>query len=210
MSEHRTAGDGSAQGGTLDGMTAAGAGYPRAVEDGSGDRLIFLGTRLDEEGRRVLDLENRVPPGGGPPMHVHHLQEERFSVEQGRLGYRVEGEEERFAAPGETVTFAAGVAHKFRNAGDVDLVCTGWVSPPHNFEFFIGEIYASARRAGGSRPSIFDIAFLAGRYRSEYAVTDVPQPVQRLVFPLVRGLGRLLGRYRRFADAPPPLKAQSS
>jgi hypothetical protein len=72
-----------------------------------------------------------------------------------------------------------------------------------HFEFFLTELYASARRSGGSRPSLFDVADLAGRYRDEFAIAEIPQPVQRIVFPLLRAVGTLLGRYRRYADAPP-------
>ena len=47
---------------------------------------------------------------------------------------QIAGEPERFAGPGETVTFAAGVEHRFWNAGDDEFVMTGEVYPPHNLE----------------------------------------------------------------------------
>ena len=185
------------------------APYPRTVENGVGDRLTFLGVRTGEDGRERLEVENRVRPGSGPPMHVHQLQDESLTVREGRLGYQVAGGPERFAETGETLTFRAGVAHRFWNPGGRDLVCSGWVSPPHNFEYFLGELYASARRAGGARPGPFDAAFLFGRYRSEFAMIGLPAPVRRLAFPTLRAVGRLLGRQRRFALAPEPVQPVS-
>ena len=180
--------------------------YPRTVENGVGDRLTFVGIRSDGAGRELLEVENCVRPGSGPPMHVHHLQEEGLAVREGRLGYQVPGGPERFAGPGETVTFGPGQAHRFWNAGQEQLVCSGWVSPPNNVEYFLAELYASSRRAGGARPDPFDAAFLFGRYRSEFGMVGVPAPVRRVVLPLMRIAGRLLGRQRRFAGAPEPAR----
>jgi hypothetical protein len=37
-------------------------------------------------------------------------------------------------------------------------------------------------------------------------MADIPAPVQRFVFPVVVAVGRLLGKDRRFAGAPEPVK----
>jgi len=179
--------------------------HPHTIDNGAGELLTFLGIRSDERGE-YLEIRNVVSPGSGPPMHVHRLQEEGLTVERGTMGYQVLGEEERRAAPGESVTFAPGVAHRFWNAGDDELVGTGFVRPPDNLEYFLTEIYASTRRNGGKRPGLFDGAYLATRYRSEFGLLDVPAPVQRVLFPLIVAVGRLFGRHRRFAGAPEPVR----
>jgi hypothetical protein len=138
-------------------------------------------------------------------MHVHHLQEEALTVDRGTMAYEVLGEEEDRAGPGDTATFAPGVAHRFWNAGDDELVCTGYVRPPDNVEYYLTEVYASMRRNDGKRPSLFDAAYLTRRYRSEFEMLAIPRLVQRLLFPLVVAVGRLFGRHRRFADAPAPV-----
>jgi hypothetical protein len=43
------------------------------------------------------------------------------------------------------------------------------------------------------------------RYRSEFEMVAIPAPVQRIVFPLLVVMGRLLGKYARYEDAPPPV-----
>jgi quercetin dioxygenase-like cupin family protein len=178
--------------------------YPRTIDNGEGELLTFLGVRRDADGRRLLEVENRVQPRSGPPMHAHLLQEESLTVEEGRMGYRVAGAPDRFAGQGETITFAPGQMHRFWNAGDGVLSCSGWVSPPGNLEYFLTEAFASMRRGGG-RPNPFDAAYLLGRYRTEFAQGDIPAAVRVLVFPVLRAVGRVLGRDRRYADAPPPI-----
>ena len=79
------------------------------------------------------------------------------------------------------------------------------VRPPHNMEYFLTQIYASTAAHGG-RPEAFDAAFLLTRYRSEFAMTAIPAPIRRIVFPIQARLGRLLGRYPQYADAPAPVK----
>lgn len=179
--------------------------YPHTIENGAGERLVFLRRVAGPAGDR-LEGENLVKPGAGPPMHVHYLEEEVLTVQQGRMGYRRAGGPVQYAGPGETVAFAAGEGHRFWNAGDEDLRCTAYIQPVHNAEWFLTQLFDSARRSGRGRPDPFDVAFLLTRYRSEFALLEVPFMVQRLLFPAVAALGRLLGRYRRFADAPPPAR----
>jgi quercetin dioxygenase-like cupin family protein len=179
--------------------------HPRTIDNGAGERLTFLGTRSDERGE-YAEARNVVSPGSGPPMHVHHLQEEGLTVEQGTMGWQRPGEEEHLARAGESVTFAAGEFHRFWNAGDDELVCTGFVRPPGNLEYFLTQIYASTRANGGRRPRLFDSAYLLTRYRSEFGMADIPRPVQRVVFPIVVAVGRLFGLGRRFEGAPEPMR----
>jgi len=179
--------------------------FPVETDTGTGERLRLLGLEQDEEGE-YLAVEGVVEPGVGPPMHVHYFQEERIRVETGRFGYQVQGEEARYAEPGEEIVFPAGQVHRFWGAGDGPSTGTGLVRPVGNFPWFITRLHASIRENGG-RPGFFEGAFLAHRYRSEFEMMEIPAPVKRFVFPLVVALGRLLGRYRKYEDAPPPMRA---
>jgi quercetin dioxygenase-like cupin family protein len=178
--------------------------YPHTIDNGAGERLTFLGIRSDEEGE-YLEVSNTVSPGKGPPMHVHHLQKEALTIERGTMGWKLAGEEEHLAQTGESLTFAPGEAHRFWNAGDDELVGTGYVRPPDNLEYFLTKIFESTRANGGKRPRLFDAAYLLSRYRTEFGMADIPAPVQRVVFPIVVGIGRLVGLHRRFAGAPEPV-----
>ncbi len=178
--------------------------YPRTIDNGAGERLTFVGVGSDEKGD-YLEIRNVVSPGAGPPMHVHRLQEEGLTVESGTMAWQRPGEEEQIAKAGESITFAPGDVHRFWNAGDDDLVGTGYVRPPDNLEYFLTQIYASTKAAGGERPRIFDAAYLTTRYRTEFGMAEIPQPVQRLVFPVVVAIGKLFGLGKRFEGAPEPI-----
>lgn len=188
----------------MSGRATDAPGYPHTIDNGAGERLTFLSRGRDERGE-YLEVRNSVAPGAGPPMHVHHFQEESLTVEAGKLAYLSKGREERTAGPGETVTFPPGDAHRFRNAGEEELVCSGVIRPPDNLEYFLGELFASIERHDGKRPGIFDAVYLSHRYRSEYEVLQAPAPVRRLLFPAIVAVGRLLGMHRRFAAAPEPV-----
>jgi len=85
--------------------------YPHTIDNGHGERLTFVRRVPGRNGDR-LEVENIVKPGAGPPLHVHHQQEESLTVVDGKIGYQRLGEPERFAGPGESVTFAAGQVHR--------------------------------------------------------------------------------------------------
>ena len=178
--------------------------YPHTIENGAGERLTFLRVVPGASGER-LEARNVVQPGAGPPMHVHRYQEEALTVVQGRIGYQRLGEPERFAGAGETVTFAPGEPHRFWNAGERELECIGYIEPADNVEYVLTNIFESAKRTGRGRPDPFDAAFLMTRYRSEFAMLAIPRPVQRVLFPVLIAAGTLLGRFRKYADAPEPV-----
>ncbi len=177
--------------------------YPYTIENGRGEQLTFVGVTRDADGLRA-DAEGFAQPGAGAPMHVHYLQEEAVRVVRGRLGYQSPGGPEQFAEPGDLVVWPPGTAHRWWNAGPVELRTTGWCRPPDNVEFYLSTLFASAKAHGG-RPGLFDIAFLLRRYRREFEVLEIPLLVRRLVLPVVYVLGVVLGKYRKFATAPAPI-----
>ncbi len=181
------------------------AQYPHIIEAGNGEKLIY--TRFVEDGQGgYLECENVVSPNAGPPMHVHWKQEESLTITEGKMGVEIMGEAPKFYGPGETASFAAGVYHRFWNAGETPLKCKGFVKPALNFEYFLTNIYKSTKENGGERPSNFDSAFLLTRYRSEFDMAVIPKFVKKVVFPITLTLGKLRGMHRKFADAPPPIK----
>jgi quercetin dioxygenase-like cupin family protein len=183
--------------------------YPRTIDNGSGEEITFLSMIENEDGG-ILELENRVLPGSGPPMHVHYLQDESLTVIKGKIGTQVLGRQPVFGGPGDTFTFNRGEIHKFWNAGDDDLICKGWVKPAHNVEYFLTEIYRSTKANGGHAPSKFDGAFLMSKYKSEFDLAEIPAFVKRLVFPITLFVGKLQGKHRKYHDAPKPVSIRNN
>lgn len=57
--------------------------YPHTIENGHGEKLVIQSIEHEPDGDLVLG-ENWVQPGSGPPMHVHFLQDEGFTVVSGK------------------------------------------------------------------------------------------------------------------------------
>src|ERR1700741_903870 len=101
---------------------------PHTIQNPGGEKIVFK-QLLKEPGGDKLLVENFVTPAGGPPMHTHLLQDEVLTVVRGFIGYQIKGQDPQIATKGETVVFPRGVAHRFWNAGNDELHCTGYVKP---------------------------------------------------------------------------------
>lgn len=77
--------------------------------------------------------------------------------------------------------------------------------PAGNIEFFLSARFASTKENGGKRPGLFDAAFLVNRYRTEFALLDLPAFVTAVVIPIVYRMGVIFGKYEKFKDAPAPM-----
>ncbi len=81
-----------------------------------GDVYRFLATGEDTNGKYAL-WEALVPPGGGPPPHVHNREEEGFYVLEGEITFTVNGEKV-VATAGTFANMPVGTPHSFRNESD--------------------------------------------------------------------------------------------
>jgi quercetin dioxygenase-like cupin family protein len=80
---------------------------------GPGDMYTFLVTG-EESGGALFSMEAFVPPGGGPPPHIHEREDETFYVLEGQVTFRL-GDETVVAGPGDSVHVPRGNIHNFRN-----------------------------------------------------------------------------------------------
>ena len=178
---------------------------PITIINPAGETLIFREIIKSAGGDKILG-ENKVMPRCGPPMHVHWLQDEGFTVKKGMIGYQVAGQSPQYATTGDSIVFKRGVPHKFWNAGDEVLECSAWLQPANTFVYFISSIFEAQKKTGTSRPEIFDTAYLLVRYKSEYDMLEIPLFVRKLIFPIIYCFGKLTGKYKHFTNAPEPVK----
>ena len=82
---------------------------------GPGDHYTFLVTG-EESGGAYFAMEALVPPGGGPPLHIHRNEEETFYVLEGEMEFRL-GEDTITAGAGDFVNVPRGTVHRFENTG---------------------------------------------------------------------------------------------
>jgi quercetin dioxygenase-like cupin family protein len=81
-----------------------------------GDLYRVLATGDDTDGKYAL-IEADVPPGAGPPLHVHSREEEGFYVLEGEITFTV-GDQRVVATPGTFANTPVGVPHTFKNESD--------------------------------------------------------------------------------------------
>ena len=82
---------------------------------GPGDVYRFLVTGA-ESGGAYFAMEAFVPPGGGPPPHIHRNEDETFYIVEGRIEFLL-GDEVVTGGTGDFVNVPRGVVHRFHNAG---------------------------------------------------------------------------------------------
>jgi quercetin dioxygenase-like cupin family protein len=181
--------------------------YPYTIDNGHGEQITFTRLVKDPEGDWV-EGENLVQPNSGPPMHVHHLQDESFTVLEGTIGIEILGQPIQYHGAGASLTFKAGIPHRFWNAGTTPLRCTASVKPAHNFEYFITEIFESTASNAQPKPKNFDAAWLLIHFRSEFDMLVIPPFVKRIIFPIIVFIGKLQGKDRKFKDAPKAFTAR--
>ncbi|MBL7826904.1 MAG: cupin domain-containing protein [Saprospiraceae bacterium] len=179
--------------------------YPHTIENCLGEKIIFLGIESTSSGEKV-NLEAFCKPGCGPAMHTHFKQNESLTVVSGVMGYQILGEEQKFAQPGETVFFPVNTPHKFWAESQENLHCTGFIEPANTVVYFLSALYAAQNKSGSHQPEAFDGAYLMVKYASEYDVIGIPAFVKKIIFPITYFIGRLLGKYSHFKDAPAPIK----
>lgn len=81
----------------------------------SGD-VYTVKLRHEESGGALTLMEASVPPGGGPPLHIHADADEAFYLLSGELEITAKGRTYR-VLPGDFVFIPKGTAHRFRNNG---------------------------------------------------------------------------------------------
>jgi mannose-6-phosphate isomerase-like protein (cupin superfamily) len=79
----------------------------------AGDDYRFLAVGGDTD-RSYMVLEAEVPPGGGPPLHMHSREEEGFYILAGDMTFEADGET-LTAGPGTFLNLPKGSRHRFEN-----------------------------------------------------------------------------------------------
>ena len=129
---------------------AFGAGEGLKLMSGPGRDLIFKVTGEDTAGAFDLFTVD-VAPLSGPPLHVHHVQEEAIFVLKGQFKVKV-GEEIFRASEGGFVYMPKQVPHAFFNlteeVGQVIVVYT----PGGGHKFY--EEFGPVARSGADRAAI--------------------------------------------------------
>jgi quercetin dioxygenase-like cupin family protein len=114
---------------------------------GPGDRVSFLATGADSHGSCFI-IEGLVAPGGGPPPHIHHFEDESFYVLEGSATFFAGGQTIQ-AKPGDFIHVPRGTVHSIKNEGKVParaLIIISPAGPTGMQQFFEGSFYPTTDR----------------------------------------------------------------
>ena len=106
---------------------------------GPKDQIRFILTGAETGGAFFL-ADVLVPPGGGPPPHVHDREDETFYLLQGALTAQV-GEQTVYASQGDCLFLPRGIVHSFRNTGTGNLRMLVTATPAGIEKFFEEAFY---------------------------------------------------------------------
>lgn len=169
----------------------------------SGERIVIRQSG-EQTGGRLLSFDLYLPPGGHvPARHVHPSQEERFTVVEGQMRFRLGWRRGIVASPGDTIVVPPGRAHWFGNAGDGVSHARVEVRPALRLEEVFERSAAMdvVKRFPGTRmPRLSDLAVFMIEFQRELAVPDVPAFLVRAFLAPLAWLGR---RRRRDATTGP-------
>lgn len=121
-------------------FSAPGAGRPA---NGFGPHLIRISS--DQTGGRLGVFEAEIPPGAGPPPHVHEAEDEVICVLSGHFAFWCNDTHTQLAAGG-VIVIPRGAVHRFENAGEMPGRLMVMVTPG-GFEGAFGAIEAAAPQA---------------------------------------------------------------
>jgi len=115
----------------------------------------------------VSAVESHDVPGGGPPPHIHHSEDETFQILEGNFEWTVGGKT-FIAQKGATIFAPHGIPHTYRYLGQKpgQLKC---VITPAGFEEFFEEVGALSPQQQQDIPS-------SDRDHKEFGLEILPSP----------------------------------
>jgi len=135
---------------------------PIKVQPDGGEAVNILGIPMhirvkgSDTNGIVSVVESHDLPGGGPPPHIHHREDETFQILEGEYEFTVAGNS-FLAREGTTIFAPRGIPHTYRYLGQMPgrLMC---VITPAGFEGFFEAIGALGPEQQQDIPRVMEIA----------------------------------------------------
>ncbi|MFN7935517.1 MAG: cupin domain-containing protein [Bryobacteraceae bacterium] len=149
---------------------APGAGRPGKLP-GAGPRDAILKISGDDTGGEFALFE--IPPGNpGPPLHLHHIENELFWVLEGELDVQVGSDIIRLTA-GSCAYAPRMTPHTWQPVGGHDVRFLAFAEPAGHLEEFIAELLRRRRSGGPVDPASMKSLF--EKYEMEVVGPALPQ-----------------------------------
>ncbi len=139
----------------------------------TGERIVIRKSGADTGGE-LLEFDLYLQPGGHvPARHLHPRQEERFTILDGTLRFRVAGRT-TVARPGDVLIVPSATAHWFGNCGKTPAHVRVEVRPAMRMQ----ELFESTVERSLTSPNWFSrlagTALILLDFQSEVGVPNVP------------------------------------
>jgi mannose-6-phosphate isomerase-like protein (cupin superfamily) len=147
---------------------------PVVLHDGEGEATWFIGTLMTRKaGARdgtggVALLDQLAPVGFGPPLHLHHREDEGFYILDGEVDFFCDGQDFHLRS-GSWVFLPRDLPHAYKVRGDKPARMLTFTFPA-GFEGFVSELGSPAPQRTlppQEPPNVGRIAAIAARYGIE-------------------------------------------
>lgn len=159
----------------------------------TGERLKFLQTSKDTNGK-LTQFELWVSPKGFMPVrHLHPTQTETIEVTSGVFKVECDGDI-NYLQPGEKITIDKRKPHQWWNESDSEeahIIFT--IEPAGNFEVMQEQIFGICNAKG--KLSFLQIMVMAKEY--DMVIAGPPNLIQKIMRAILSPIGRMLG-YRKY------------
>lgn len=145
----------------------AGLYWPAAGQEPEKLRVLGLDMTIKIDGQKtggaMTVLDTIVPPGGGPPMHIHSREDELFYVIEGRFKFW-HGDHAMEIDPGGVVFLPRNGRHTYQNVGTSPGRLLTIITPA-GFEGFFREV---AKRDLSVPKDIKELNVVANEYGLQF------------------------------------------
>jgi Cupin domain len=127
--------------------------------------------------------------------HYHPALVERFTVLEGELSVKCDGQES-ILSEGESAVIPAGVWHDWWNASDRNARVRVEITPGARFSHMAETLFGLARLGHTNdkgMPNLLQLALIAREFRDVVVFRSPPPAVQNVLFGALAPLARLFG-----------------
>lgn len=131
--------------------------------------LITVKVSSEETGGSFAVTEERTPPQGGPPAHLHANEDETLYVLEGEVDFLL-GDQIISAGAGSSAYLPRGVVHTFKNVGTTPSRMLAVVIPGGLERFFLeaGEEAREGSSPPEGKPDVDRIVEIGRKYGVEF------------------------------------------
>ena len=171
----------------------------------TGQQITFIQTS-DDTGGELLEIESLFQPNSTEPIpHYHPFQEEHFTILEGELTVRMNGQLQ-VLKQGAQLCLKKAEVHSMWNHSTQTAKVNWKVIPASDTEYFLENgvgIVNHKKTNGQGIPGLLQVALLAKRFSHVYRIAKPAYAIQKILFTMLSPFSYLAGYkpcYKEFVD----------